>query len=171
MLSLLSKKPRYQETTIYSLNMTNSLHDMPILEVKLLGGKGQSCPVKGPWGLLVKSGILPGWQFVWRGAWPSDIPPCCHLTSSAFSIFAFHRRHCQQLHPPPGLFSPLVLLSRPSHIFICLRWLDFSFFQISSVPLLQTLLQIISVMRAVWCSDWASGSLRCQVLNRGMTFL
>ena len=72
--------------------------------------------------------------------------------------------------PSPGLFVPLVFLGRPTHIFSCFSRLDFSFSQISSVPLPLEFLEIISVMKALWYSNWASGSLRHQVLRRGTNF-
>ena len=78
--------------------------------------------------------------------------------------------------PPPGLFLPPVIVSRPAHIFNCLQqtglFLD-SFPQISSFPLPLALLDVVDAMKTFWNSQWLSkreGWLQC-INNRVTTGL
>ena len=99
------------------------------------GRKGQSSWVKGHGGLFVQLEILPDRQHVWRGAWPSDIPPYCYLSSHFSSISTFPCCTVDSHIPPPGLFSPLIVLADLHTFSSAFSRLDLSFSQISSVPL------------------------------------
>ena len=80
-------------------------------------------------------------SFIWRGASPSDIPPCCHLSFRISSISVFPWLHCRQPHSTTRSLFPPIFLVRPADIFNCLQ-------QISSILLPLALFGVVFVMKA-----------------------